>query len=512
MKFPLKLYEEQPAYKIYAFDRGWRIMKYVTENLFKRTDVAARWWFDKASMVNGWGSRGGWFKKYWAYVVIAGMWLAGGIQYVTAMIVAALFLAFQAVALSIWVVLSVMMMALLALFTFAYSRYYRIFCRCPDCHKEMPIPIYLCPTCVEYHTRLWPSIYGVFHHRCSKCGTQMATLGFLGRNKISAICANDQCQRPLKIGPGGTNIHVPIVGGPSTGKTNYIVQATREFKELFETKYRYTIAFTDPNQQRDFDANVRRLAEGRVLVKTPEVVPKAYTLEIRAQHTWVPKLAYIYDAAGEAFITDLNTSQQEYYKYIHGIVFVIDPTAISAFRHIYQADIDLLEDITPGLAPSKLDVMQAYERMIQMLEASINVRKQGRFQQPIAIVMTKVDVLDLENEVGAPAAQRLIAHDPSIEREEDAISVLVRDFLCQYNLENFVRDVEAQFSTVKYFSCSALGRLPSQDDTSSFVPVRVLDPLIWLLISAKAIPNILDTRPLVTRLLEQPMAMVQRRP
>jgi hypothetical protein len=88
----------------------------------------------------------------------------------------------------------------------------------------------------------------------------------------------------------------------------------------------------------------------------------------------------------------------------------------------------------------------------------------------------------------------------------------VKDFLCQYSLDNFVRDLEAQLSTVKYFSCSALGRLPSQDDTSSFVPVRVLDPLIWLLISAKAIPNILDTRPLVTRLLEQPMAMVQRRP
>ncbi len=507
MKFPLKLYEVQPAYRIYAFDRGWRIMRYITENLFKRTDVAARWWFDKANALRAWASGEHWFKKYWAYIAMAGLWLAGGIQYVSAMIVAALFVVIQALVLSGWVALSVLMMALLALCTFTYSRYYRIFCRCPDCHKEMSIPIYLCPTCAEQHTRLWPSIYGVFHHRCSKCDTQLATVGFLRRNKISAICANDQCHRPLKIGPGGTNIHIPIVGGPNTGKTNYIVQATREFKETFEAKYNHTIAFTDPNQQRDFEEDVQRLATGRVLMKTPDVVPKAYTVEIRAQRAWVPKLAYIYDASGEAFNSSANTSQQEYYKYIHGIIFVIDPTAISAFRHIHQADIDLLE----GLAPSRLDVMQAYERMIEMLEASINVRKQGRFQQPIAVVVTKVDALDLENELGSPAAQRLMAQDPSIEREEDAISVLVKDFLCQYNLDNFVRDLEAQFSTVKYFSCSALGRLPSQDDTSSFVPVRVLDPLIWLLISAKAIPNVLETRPLVTRLLEQPMAMIQRR-
>src|SRR6266571_5361276 len=109
----MNLYVPQPAYKIYAFDRGWRIMKYVTENLFKRTHVAARWWFDRADRVRVWAIGEHWFKKYWAYVVVVGLAVAGATQYASAMLVAALFLAAQAAVLSLWVALSVLTMALL---------------------------------------------------------------------------------------------------------------------------------------------------------------------------------------------------------------------------------------------------------------------------------------------------------------------------------------------------------------------------------------------------------------
>ncbi len=78
----------------------------------------------------------------------------------------------------------------------------------------------------------------------------------------------------------------------------------------------------------------------------------------------------------------------------------------------------------------------------------------------------------------------------------------MRDFLRNYGLGNFMRDVESQFAHVKYFSCSALGRLPTQADTRSFQPIRVLDPLVWLLVNAKAIKPVqsqarqLKTRPI----------------
>jgi len=503
----MAIYEIQPAYKIYAFDRGWRIMRYVTEHLFKRTDVAARWWFNKAQdLIRSTASKG-WFIKYWVYVIVAGMWLAGATQYVSAMILAAAFLAVQAVVLSAWVGVSVVIMSLLALCTFTYGRFYRIFFRCPDCHKEMPIPTYICPKCGTEHTRLWPSIYGIIKHRCKTCDMRLPTLGPLGRNNINRICPH--CRRPLNVGVGaGTNIHIPLVGGPSTGKTNYIVMATNEFKQTYETLHHYAVTFTDENHKRNFEANLQRLSHGHELLKTPDIVPQAYNLEIRAPGAWVPKFAYVYDAAGEAFNTNANTSLQEYYKYIHGVIFVIDPFAISEYRRLHQTDIELVRG---SLRPSALNVMQAYERMMQMFEASIGIRKGGRYTQPIAIVMTKVDALNLEWEIGMPAAQALMAHDPSIVSEEDAISLLVRHFLYNYGLGNFVRDVESQFTNVKYFSCSALGRLPTQTDTRSFQPIRVLDPLVWLLINAKAIKAVQSQARL--RDVAKPMVIqqVQRR-
>src|SRR5947209_20197408 len=158
----MALFEVQPAPKIYAFDRGWRIMKYVTENLFKRTDVAARWWFNKARNALTYGTRKGLFVKYWIYVYVAGLGLAGAAQYSSAMVLAGLFLAVQSILLSLWVVVFMVLIGFLALCTFAYGRIYRIFFRCPDCHKEMSIPTFVCPKCSTEHTRLWPSIYGIF--------------------------------------------------------------------------------------------------------------------------------------------------------------------------------------------------------------------------------------------------------------------------------------------------------------------------------------------------------------
>jgi hypothetical protein len=123
----MAMFEVQPAHKIYAFDRGWRIMKYVTETLFKRTDVAARWWFTKARDAFARSKTQGAFVKYWLYVYTVGLYMAGAAQYLSAMLFAGLFLAIQTILLSLWVAFSIIMMGILTVCTFTYSRFYRIF-------------------------------------------------------------------------------------------------------------------------------------------------------------------------------------------------------------------------------------------------------------------------------------------------------------------------------------------------------------------------------------------------
>ena len=496
----MNLYVPQPAHKIYAFDRGWRVLKYVAHHLFVRTNQAARWWWKRADSVRIWATPEHWFKKYCAWVIVVSFALAGAAQYLSAFALVALFVVIQSVLLTTWAALALLGMGILAGWNFAYSRFYRIFYRCPNCHDSMPIPTYICPTCHTEHSRLWPSIYGVLTHRCITCETKLPTL--LGRRHLERFCPH--CRRPLNRGVGeGTNVHIPVVGGTSTGKTNYIVMATREFKDTYEQRYGYRVSFTDPAHEHEFEANLHRLEGGRELVATTEVVPQAYNLKIKVPGWRVPKLAYVYDAAGEAFATYDNTSRQAYYKYIDGIIFVIDPFAIPEYYRIYQTDI---EQIRTSLRPSRLGVMEAYERMMQMFEASVDMRKRKRYSQPIAVVVTKVDTLDLEDEVGSRAAQALMAHDPSIPSEAEAIHMLVRDFLCKYDMDHFVRDLEANFAHVRYFSCSALGRLPSTMDTREFTPIRVLDPLIWLFLWARVVKPVRREQ----KKLAQPMPMTMK--
>jgi hypothetical protein len=120
--------------------------------------------------------------------------------------------------------------------------------------------------------------------------------------------------------------------------------------------------------------------------------------------------------------------------------------------------------------------MESYERMLTVLETNLGLVRHKAYPHPLSVVVTKVDALDLETQIGEPAARVMLMRNRSIGSEADAIHSLVRDFLSRYGLENFVRDVDHQFASARFFSCSALGRMPGPS-ADKFIPVRALDPL-----------------------------------
>ena len=161
----MSLYEPQPAHLMYPFDGGWQVMRYVRANVFARTDATARTWFNRA---DDWTSKADQqdskLLKYWFYCMVAGFWLAGASQYTTAMVLVATFMLIQFTILVLWAALVMLTVGVLMLFNYVYGSYHRIFFRCPTagCYHQMTIPIYVCPTCATQHTRLWPSVYGIF--------------------------------------------------------------------------------------------------------------------------------------------------------------------------------------------------------------------------------------------------------------------------------------------------------------------------------------------------------------
>lgn len=469
--------EPQPAYPLYPVDRGWRVARYVAENTFSRTAAEAESWFTRGRDYRAKSQAASdVVPKYWLLCIAGGFYLAGAAQYISAMLFVGIFLALLFTLLSLWFVAAVLLIGLLALFTKGYSIYYRAYYRCPGCHLPMDIPVFLCG-CGAEHTRLWPSLYGVLHHTCSKCDTQLPTLERNGRREIARQCPH--CKRELNADIGElTNIHVPVVGGPFAGKSNFIVMATNELRRRCGETGEALVTFPDKVHEREFEASVTRLAHGRELAKTADVVPQAYTLSIRPRGSRVGKIVYLYDAAGEAYANEADTQKQIYFQYAHGVILIIDPFSIPGLRHELE---ERVESMRTSLRPSPLAVMGSYERMLAVLEANVGLVRNKRFPHPLSVVVTKTDALGLEDQIGAPAAAALLARDPQLGSETEAMDVLVRQFLCRYGLENFVRDVELQFEVVRFFSCSALGRMPGATDARPYVPLRVLEPLTSIL-------------------------------
>jgi hypothetical protein len=483
MEFYEKLYEPQPAVLMYPFGGGWQVMKFVQDNLFVRTQGAANFWYKiGADFKTQAEFESNILFKYWKWMAYGGAQIAGGVQFLAAWMFVVLFFCIQFSVLVIGMLGATLIMGLIAITNYLYGGYFKIFFRCPECHSQMNIPIYVCPNCATEHTRLWPSVYGVFNHTCSKCKKELPTLDILGRKDITQKCI--ECAHPMNREIGRLiNIHIPVIGGPNTGKSNYIFMAVNQFIEGYAKPREIQVTFPDEKHRQNYEEYLKQLSTGKPLGKTPDIVPQAYNLAIKKRNNRIGRIIYIYDAAGEAYNVESNTILQTYYKYVHGLIFIIDPLSIDLFYREHENDIDNFKEF---YRPSMLDAMDAYERMIYVLEASVGLKRGEKFKHPLAVVITKTDVLGLEDLIGRSAARELLQKDPSIRLESDAIQQLVEKFLIDYGLGNFIQDVKLQFENVSFFSCSALGRTPEPNNHQPFEPIGVLDPFLWLLGMIKA--------------------------
>lgn len=492
LSFIQRFYEDQPARLIYVYDAGWFVIEYVFQHLQPLTRRAARNWFKKSRAYRREAGRQTdvWGRVFsvWLYGSAAGITLGAGFHYVAAFAIAGLFAVVHSLVLLGGVGITSLLMLLLGLVNSLGGAIYHMYYRCPVCHAQMRLPVHSCPSCNRAHTRLWPSIYGVFHHTCV-CGEQLPTLDILGKRRLVQRCPT--CNSTLNEAIGrATNIHIPIVGGPSAGKTHYLIATLRDLIERYAPTHNIAVSMPDIQHRRDYEASVRILRRGQQLRKTAverDNNTQAYNLQIKRRWHPVPTLLYIYDGAGEYYTNQESAQQQVYYRFVNGVIMIVDPFAIEQVYHQYKPRIDTEGQTLAVNAREPLSGI--YERMIEALEIHYNLKRDTRFPHPIAVVLTKADAFDLDQRIGAAAAHHAMQKNPQIQSEEEAIDLLVEQFLTAYGESNFVRNLRLQFSAVRFFSVSSTGRIVNPADYASLEPVRVLDPLLWLLAQNGVLPQ-----------------------
>jgi hypothetical protein len=264
------------------------------------------------------------------------------------------------------------------------------------------------------------------------------------------------------------NVHLPIVGGPASGKTSYLVASVLEIQQDSLENGR-TVGFVEERDRRAFEASKALFEKGQVVLKTPELSPSSFLLKI-AEPNGTSHLIYIYDAAGELYGGSGDVRRRhEYLSYCDGVLFLIDPFSVPQMAVDHGEQISAIER---ELRPSSERPQDVYDRLTGTL-AEFSASRRIAARKPIAVVLTKSDALRgiLAGKVrrGGVGEETIGARSPTEPRQ----------WLLSHGEGNLVRSIESDFAEVRYYWCSALGHLP--DSGTPFVPVGVIAPIQWIL-------------------------------
>jgi Double-GTPase 2 len=332
---------------------------------------------------------------------------------------------------------------------------------CPQDHERFPLPVYVCPSCGSEHHELVPGRWGIFRRECSCQSASLPTTVIGGRQRVPQRCPSGHPMSGL-IGFAET-LRVALVAGPGAGKTTYLAAAMLELEAISaEKRLAVSVLAESTGTYRDV---VDRLRHGRLPDKTQISGNPALVAEVQGNDR--SRVLYAYDVAGESYQSSDQVRQLRFLEVPSGLVLLVDPFSLRRVAEEHAEELDRARD---AIGPSAEDPIRVLERTVAALVESGASPK----DVPVAVVVGKADAFGIGAEIEALRASA----------GEDA----PRHWLESKGAGNFTRAVEQEFKHVRWFSCSALGRVPDASNQTPFEPEGAIAPLLWLLSRRGVVP------------------------
>lgn len=328
--------------------------------------------------------------------------------------------------------------------------------------------------------------------KCPQCGSMSQKF----------VCPECNNWLPTEMVEKGAEI-ISVIGGPASGKTNYIVTLIQQMK-----KYGNKLGLAITPQQvgrnkEEFTSKKYEKARENIFdFKMP--VPKTAVAKPKHEIPWILRLesyetgkaVYLvfYDTAGENFKDSQSISKNaEYLKESKAVICVLDTLSVKKIKKVLESN-----EIENNDIATPFD-----ETLIALYNIQTNKTDCPMTNKPFAFVLSKFDVVidhheDLGcdvstflNDDGSPRNSDFIKTGKlnldQIEAGHNAIKGYMDDSETWDESEHSKNITNRWGENARFFGVSSFGCMPDEntnlkgDADGEIKPYRVMDPLIWAL-------------------------------
>lgn len=334
-------------------------------------------------------------------------------------------------------------------------------------------------------SRRWRWLPSPRHAVCPRCR------GKTGQHACPA------CHTPLPTNFGeGFNSSpvIALIGARRTGKTVYLTVISSHLRTVLRDRFTADVSLYGDEARKWLNENVNAIFE---LGTLPELTPHPATgrseplvFEWRRRSGPVFRryqsshLSFL-DTAGESLEAQRAIEELKFLTNVDAFILMLDPFTLPDAREGLA-----LPESAPTAAFTAFDVLSLVTNVLRNTEGAM---RGGKITKPMAVAFAKIDefrgVLGDDHPIF-----RAEADDPWYDEAAGrAIHDSVRELIRKWGARDIDDRMAANYAHYRYFALSSLGRQPDYAGLrvarGGVQPIRVADPLVWLLSWYKLVPR-----------------------